>query len=239
MVYLGSKIHIAKYIIPIIQNLIDYYNVETYVEPFVGGCNVIDKIHAPIRIGNDKNKYLIEMFRNLDKLDSFPLDLSKEEYDVCKRCAKNDDGNREAWYIGAVGSLYSYFGKIWGGYCLKARDDRNYVSEHYKNLLSQKENLLTVDFKCEDYRNLNIPNGSVVYCDPPYRDTYKYFGMEDFDSDDFWEWVRIISKDNYVITSEVVAPDDFKAIWQKTDNRGKFKDRNEKLFAYRGGLYVP
>ena len=48
MKYMGSKSRIAKYIVPIIQNYIDDYNIKTYVEPFCGGCNVIDKINAKI-----------------------------------------------------------------------------------------------------------------------------------------------------------------------------------------------
>lgn len=42
--YMGSKSRIAKYIVPIIQKYIDENNIEKYVEPFVVGANVIDKI---------------------------------------------------------------------------------------------------------------------------------------------------------------------------------------------------
>ena len=45
MKYMGSKSRIAKDIVPIIQKCIDDNNIETYVEPFVGGANVIDKIN--------------------------------------------------------------------------------------------------------------------------------------------------------------------------------------------------
>lgn len=37
MVYLGSKNKIAKYIVPILQNIIDKNKYELYIEPFVGG----------------------------------------------------------------------------------------------------------------------------------------------------------------------------------------------------------
>lgn len=37
MVYQGSKSRIKKYILPIIQNCIYKNNVDTYIEPFVGG----------------------------------------------------------------------------------------------------------------------------------------------------------------------------------------------------------
>ena len=44
MVYMGSKNRYAPYIVPILQKTIDKHNVNTYIEPFVGGANIIDKI---------------------------------------------------------------------------------------------------------------------------------------------------------------------------------------------------
>lgn len=41
MQYLGSKNKISKHILPI---LLEYLDDRTYVEPFVGGANMIDKI---------------------------------------------------------------------------------------------------------------------------------------------------------------------------------------------------
>ena len=41
MVYMGSKAKYAKYIVPIIQKAIDDNNVDTYIECFVGGANII------------------------------------------------------------------------------------------------------------------------------------------------------------------------------------------------------
>lgn len=43
---MGSKSRIAKYIIPIIQRYIDDNKINTYIEPFCGGCNIIDKIKS-------------------------------------------------------------------------------------------------------------------------------------------------------------------------------------------------
>ena len=44
MKYMGSKAKVARYIVPIIQKQIERSGCETYLEPFCGGCNVIDKI---------------------------------------------------------------------------------------------------------------------------------------------------------------------------------------------------
>ena len=63
MNYFGSKSRQAKYIVPIIQKYIDDNNITVYIEPFVGGANVIDKIVCPFRYGYDINKYVIALFK--------------------------------------------------------------------------------------------------------------------------------------------------------------------------------
>ena len=45
MKYMGSKQRIAKHILPII--LASRETNQTYVEPFCGGCNSIDKVQNP------------------------------------------------------------------------------------------------------------------------------------------------------------------------------------------------
>jgi site-specific DNA-adenine methylase len=65
MVYLGSKKRIQKDIAPIINKLIKDNDIKKYVEPFVGGANMIEAIECDTRIGNDANKYLIAMWQRL------------------------------------------------------------------------------------------------------------------------------------------------------------------------------
>ena len=51
MKYLGSKNRIAKHILPIMEQ---YRENRTWVEPFVCGANMIDKVNGN-RIGSDLN----------------------------------------------------------------------------------------------------------------------------------------------------------------------------------------
>lgn len=63
MVYQGSKNRIAKHLLPFIMN--ELTADRWYVEPFCGGCNLIDKVNHPKRMANDVNKYLIALFRHV------------------------------------------------------------------------------------------------------------------------------------------------------------------------------
>ena len=74
MIYLRSKAQIAKYLIPIFQNIIDKNNISTYIEPFVGGANIIDKIKCDNRIGYDLSRTLIALLcAARDDCDKIPI----------------------------------------------------------------------------------------------------------------------------------------------------------------------
>ena len=59
-----------------------------------------------------------------------------------------------------------------------------------------------------DYRDVPLPDGCVVYCDPPYAGTNRY-GRDGtaFDHDAFWDWARRYEVPLFV--SEYTAPKDF------------------------------
>lgn len=71
------------------------------------------------------------------------------------------------------------------------------------------DNLLGVT--CLNYDEVEIPEGAVVYCDPPYANTASY-DEGSFDSAKFWDFVREKSKTNKVFVSEYSAPPDFKKV---------------------------
>ena len=56
----GFKKSFIKRISPIIQSYVDK-GCSGYLEPFVGGANMIDKIKCEKRYGSDNNKYLLEL----------------------------------------------------------------------------------------------------------------------------------------------------------------------------------
>ena len=112
--------------------------------------------------------------------------------------------------------------------------ERDYFDEAKRNLQAQREYLLDIDFYYSDYSLINVPKGSLVYCDIPYNQTKKYSTSKNFNYDEFWNWAREISKTNILIISEQNAPDDFKVIWEqevkRTINNTKRTTVTEKLF---------
>lgn len=211
MKYVGSKNRLAKYLLPII--LKDRTKDQWYVEPFCGGCNLIDKVTGK-RIANDVNFYLIEFLKAVAEgwlpEKNFPESLY---YAI-----KDNPKNYPPEVVGYAGFQLSYNGKFFGGYAgrtkIKDGSYRDYPSEARRNILQQSPLLSGIRFRNVSYDELYIPDNSVVYCDPPYVNTTDAYKTK-FDSEKFWNWVREASKTNTVFVSEYAAPEDFKCVWSK------------------------
>ena len=237
MKYAGSKRRLCKELIPILQNYIDKYNIETYIEPFVGGANVIDKIKCKNKIGYDINKYLIALFNKFKEGWIPPEDITKEDY---KKVEKNKD-DYEDYYVGLIGFCATYnavwFHRYGGKATTKEGKVRNYYQEAVRNIQKQIPSLMDVKLKVGDYINLNV-NNCLIYCDPPYGKSYEKMYENDFDSEIYWNKVRELSKNNIVICSEYDSPEDFICIFEKQltnsfKNKINKKEYSEKLFIHK------
>lgn len=231
MKYMGSKARIAKYILPII--LKDRKPGQYYVEPFVGGANMIDKVDSP-RIGADINIYNICLFKGIQEGFVPPDFISESDY-------KKAQLNREVTpLVSFIGYGCSYSGKWFGGYA-RGNDNkgnpRNYCLESKNNIMNQSHILKDVLFIHSSYDELEIPDNSIIYCDPPYENTTSY--KDKFNHSKFWQWCRdMANKGHKVFVSEYNAPDDFECIWQMEVNSSLTKDTGskkatEKLFTYK------
>lgn len=101
MKYMGSKARHAKELLPII--LKDHTPDMWYVEPFVGGANMIDKVPAdvaPKRLGCDFNEYLIEMWK-----DAISGKLTYEY--VTPELYKSVRENKDSYEKGLLGGLHT------------------------------------------------------------------------------------------------------------------------------------
>ena len=246
MRYQGSKKRIAAHVVKLIQ---DNIGDRTYVEPFIGGCNVFKDVMAKHKIGADANAYVIGIWQGLKNGSlNIPDDISKPFYYDVKQSYKDGDGRYSKGMIGIVGILGSYGGKFFNGYAnFNPKKNENHVQEALSGLRRDWNGLRCKsesEFVFSDYRELAIPEHSLIYCDPPYQNTSKYNGTDDFDSEAFWDWCRMQeANDNIVIVSEYSAPEDFVCVWQKEikcgmDSRQGEKQslRVEKMFVHKNRL---
>ena len=240
MKYMGSKSRIKKYIVPIIQELIDKNEIKTYIEPFVGGANVIDSIVCENRIGGDLHDKLIALFEHVQSGGELPLEVPKQLYDDVR--SNRNTCKYENWFVGAVGFLASYNGRYFdGGYAKtivsKTGVTRNYYDEAKRNLEQQSPKLQDISFINCDYKSFSDVQDCLIYCDIPYKDTKQFSVSKNFNHDEFWDWVRDMSEHNIVIVSELDAPDDFECIWEqpvtRTQNNRKRETSVEKLFVFK------
>ena len=208
-----------------------------WVEPFAGGANMIDKVDGN-RIGADFNEYIVSMWQSLIA-GWIPAEIDRHLYAEIK----NNKDNFQSRVVGWVGVACSYSGKWFGGFAGKTKTKqgvRDYQAEAFENLKKQLPNLLNVKFIHSSYENLNIPNNSIIYCDPPYEGTTGY--KDKFSHAEFWQWCRDKAKEGHtVFVSEYSAPDDFECIWEKevksslsaNGKSGGSKKSIEKLFTIK------
>jgi len=235
---MGSKARISKEIAPILNDYIKKNWTIGYIEPFVGGANMIENIISPIRYGLDSNEYLIEMWKQLQKGWTPPEQITQEEYE-------NIRDNKSAFpkeLVAFTGFVATYNAKWFGGYAgivkTKIGTLRNYYDEARRNILKQLPKLQNVKFSNKKFQDIKIDKliNCVIYCDPPYENSTKY--KDEFNHEEFWSWVRFISARNMVFVSEYNAPKDFVSIWEKevttTLDKNSRKKDVEKLFVYNG-----
>lgn len=239
MKYVGSKNRLAKDLVPIIQSYITD-ETEGYLEPFVGGANMIDKIKCKKKYGCDIHEELIELLQYVQNPDNkLPETISEEEY-IKVRDSKD---NYPKWYVGLVGFNATFGAKYFGGYARGMKEDkvtpRDLPNEAIRNLEKQRVNLQDVRFSSMNFLDLDATSLSnyVIYCDIPYRGTLKY-STDEFPYDNFYDWCIELSKNNTVLISEYNMPDDrFECVWSKEHKVGINQDehqlRIEKLFIVR------
>jgi len=248
--YFGSKSRIAKYIVPILQKEIDDNGIDTFVDCFCGGCNVIDKIKCEHRIANDLNPYLIALLKHVVGGGSLPPEVPRELYNEARNAWRNKDHTKfEMWELGAIGFLASYNGKDFAGSYAKPGYEktktglryRDYYREGKDNLIKQAPFLQDIELRCSDYRTYAdyATNNTLIYCDPPYANTTQFSNSHDFNYEEFWNTMRDWSKSGAIVyISELEAPDDFECVWEQevsrsVNARNKTK-ATEKLFRYKG-----
>jgi DNA adenine methylase len=240
MRYSGSKTRYIKDIVPIVTK--NLKEGQYYVEPFVGGASTFSAVNHPLKIGNDSNKHVIDMWNFFKKGGKPPKFIKKEIYNSIRDDYRNRTMKYPSHLIGYVGNACSYGGAWWNGYAnYNPNKNENHIIEAYNGTIKQLNNFKYFSnslFLNKNYEDLEIPKNSIIFADPPYANTKKYCD-KDFNHKKFWDWCRKMKNDGHTIfISEYSAPPDFICVWEKKKKDGmgttlKGAEQNikiEKLF---------
>jgi DNA adenine methylase len=237
MAYLGGKATSAIHILSILNNPV--FDNFDYIEPFCGYCHILRRVENKSSYTiSDNNEYLITLLKHIQKTKGEHPVISKSEYEELK---KNPKKNKLRAAYAAF--TYSFNGKFFGSYFAKSKNgSRFYAKErkHYYDKLHDNESFHKAKISFTDYSKYKDVEGKLIYCDPPYEGTAEYHS--EFDSAKFWEFVRDLSKKNYVFVSEYKAPDDFVCVQQQkkrqtvSGGRGVTRKKQEKVFVHESKL---
>lgn len=152
---------------------------------FCGSCAVESKLapHFKSVICNDNHKYLVALWQALQDGYELPEVISEQAY---KSIREHKDDNPAL--TGFVGFGCSFGGKFFGGYA-RNKTGTNYAAQSKRSILKDFANLQNATFTCNDYKDVVIPTGLVVYADPPYINTTGYTSGK-FNSEEFWSYMR-------------------------------------------------
>lgn len=196
-------------------------NGGTWVEPFVGGGNVIVKVTGD-RIGNDLNWKMVALLDGLGNRGWLPPEepITEDKFDAIKA-----DPDSYAPELVAFVATSMTFGSKWFDVFARdkagVRDNNKRYDEGYNSCLRDAPGLRGVKFFSLRYKDLtpHIPPGSTIYCDPPYAGTAGYGGAKTdidvgqslslniWDRTKFWRWAdMLVEAGHRVFVSEYKGP---------------------------------
>ena len=257
MTFMGSKTKYKNDIPPIINKYITDNNITTFIDCTCGGANLTDKIICENIYAIDLSPSLIGLHKQAQEdFSKIPTDGNREMWDnsygAWRKMKKildtksfsnftDEDFNIINMPLYEIGCMewYASFsnGGFPKGYAKTAT--RNYYQEAWRNHKKQSESSIykKIHFYCGDYQEIinqyinNTQNvNTVLYIDPPYKNTTPYAISKNFDYNRFYNWLKEISKIYPVFVSEQFLPEEFNKfkIWEKEAKRTIGKDNNFK-----------
>lgn len=230
MRYMGGKSRIGKKLVEA-MGANERPSDQLYFEPFMGACGVAMHVRGP-KLLADANPYMVAFWRRIRDGWVPPTEMPEERW---REIRENQDAHPpELVAFAAVGCAFG--GTWWGGYARgKGRD---FPAEASRSAVRRAKGLQGAGIECATYDELEIPPGSLVYCDPPYAGTSAQSQWGSFDSDAFWGWAAELGKTCDVYVSEAAAPAEVAdLVWEKEvrrDLKSKgSKTRAERLYRVR------
>lgn len=116
----------------------------------------------------------------------------------------------------------------WEMDALLRREKRDYQKEAISNFnktVRSLRDMPSLTLSSLPYTEMEIPENSVIYCDPPYDGT-KQYKNGGFNHDRFWQWAEMMSESNTVFVSEYSTRSDL--FIPNVEPRYKFLSREDK-----------
>ena len=233
--YMGGKARLAKQLVEAIA--LEVGSVDCWVEPFVGGGSVAAA--AADRFGCDLVLSDIDPHAAVlwDRATGFDwLDGAVFSEDDWHRLRDANEVDK----MTAIAAFGASFGGIkWRCFArpdLRKRQSCEFAraARSWRRKFDAMSSAGLVTSECLPYWHVLPPEGSVVYCDPPYAGTTGY-SSGGFDHDRFYAWCE--AQTVPVFVSEFTAPDHWRVVFEKEQARSiRSNDGSkmpEKLFRVR------
>lgn len=205
----GGKRKMVKFYQPLFPK-----SFKHYVEPFFGGGAVFCQLPASSITINDINWEIMDLYKFIKhspcdlvflvkKYESEFLPLGKPQrksfyYGMREKYWTAERGSIEASAL-LFFLLRTCFNGIWQA-CV-ASNGRFGTPAGLLNatslldeslILSWSEKLAKTKIMCGDYKNVKVPKGSFVFCDPPYRDSFADYNTAFLDDNqrELIDWAR-------------------------------------------------
>lgn len=214
----GSKRSQAKEILEFFPK-----EIETYYEPFCGGCSVVRRLlDTDIKVKNilcsDLNADLINLWV---EIKNSPQKAFKHYKELWSELNKDEDKARKRAYFEEIRERYNKernpldflfimrtttngmprYNKS-GNFNNSFHITRNgIIPETLKNILEEWSYILNknnVQFICQDYREIVSSTRDFIYLDPPYANS-KGMYFNNFEVEPFFDWLRTQSAD-YILS---------------------------------------
>lgn len=244
--YIGNKYRILDQIIPRFPK-----NVNTFVDLFCGGCDVVANVRANKRIANDINDCLIDAVKSFQEYDIQQIlnyihhtiaefNLSEDNPDSFNTFRDHYNKTRNPIDLFII-SCFSFSNMI--RFNSKKEFNCSFGFRRFNDhTLFNLENFVklikSIEFTVNDFRNVDLTNlqyGDFVYADPPYIITTGTYndGKRGFDG-----WSEQHEVELYNILSNLSARDIKFALSNVTDHKGLSNDilknwiDKENLYVY-------
>lgn len=238
MQYLGGKFRQGKQIAKIVKNLIEPQQI--YIEPFCGALSsalAVSKEVNNLLILSDANEALITMWQYAINGYEFPEYVSEETWRRYKK-----DQNPKDPLTAFIGCGCSFAGWWFEAYARRHKGNlnRNYAQSAKESISKKIEQLKKINYflACKDYREYKDVKGQFFYLDPPYKGRKQNRCMEKFNHEEFWNFVRELSKDNCVIISEFEVPKDFIVLYEFGDTVARHYNSKDNNYNYGNEVMV-